>query len=82
MNHIKNTPLFKRITEELVEDCFRYTDGELDELEVWADSALDNPEGELDALLLQIPQDEYDDWWNLIDEKVEDIVTNLTKQLS
>ena len=73
---IKNTPLYNKIVAELDEDCNRFTDGAIDELSNWEEQVLSCPSADMIPLLAEVPEEEADIWFELIDDEIKRVVHN------
>ena len=78
---IKQTKLFKQIKNELSEDIGRFV-GDVEDIENWCESCLECPSNTLDNLLKQIPKENEDDWYDLIDEVIENLSDKMLEELS
>ena len=74
INQIKKTNLFNQLQAALREDCNRFIEDESD-LESWEEYAISCPSDQLDDLMAQIPEEDADLWFELVDQEIQVVVS-------
>lgn len=78
--NIKKSKLFKQIKEELQEDICRFVES-VDDIDSWCETCLDCPSNTLSDLITQIPENQWDDWYELIDEEIGKISKKMMDEM-
>lgn len=77
---IKRTQLWKDIKDELHEDVSNFCVSDKDELVSWSETCLDCPSNTLMDLLKKIPQEDNENFYELINDEIEKIVESVSKE--
>ena len=73
--------LLSKIRDELEEDLGRWCPEDEDGVNSWCETCLDFPGGNLKELLDQIPESEYDEYYEKIDDYISEIAEKANEDM-
>ncbi len=77
VDEIKKSKLFKQIHVALMAECYYFIGGDLSKLDEWEEQTLTSPSELMQHLQNQIPEEQSDIWFELIEKEVQLIVHSL-----